>query len=159
MGRAVFSWRPALRFFSFPKRCRVQICFTVHARPQPQGSTRAFTPKGWKRPIITTDNAKLKPYREQVARMAIAEAQQQGWPMAPRGTAIRIHFCFYLARPVSLPKKISAHTRKPDASKLLRATEDALTGILYEDDSQITAALVEKSYGLPERVEICVETI
>ncbi len=137
----------------------MEIRFAVHVRPQPQGSTRTFTPKGWTRPIITTDNKKLKPYREQVSLTALAERQAQGWTMAPRGTAIKATFRFFLARPASLPKKIVYHTKMPDVSKLLRATEDALTGILYEDDSQIVAAHIEKLYGLPERVEIHLEIL
>jgi Holliday junction resolvase RusA-like endonuclease len=38
------------------------------------------------------------------------------------------------------------HTSKPDATKLLRATEDALTGILWHDDAQIAMQIVKKRY-------------
>jgi Holliday junction resolvase RusA-like endonuclease len=38
-------------------------------------------------------------------------------------------------------------TTKPDATKLLRALEDALTGICWIDDAQIVAQLVRKVYG------------
>ena len=38
-------------------------------------------------------------------------------------------------------------TTKPDATKLLRSTEDALTGILWKDDAQIWCQNVTKTYG------------
>lgn len=39
------------------------------------------------------------------------------------------------------------HTCKPDATKLLRCLEDALTGILWVDDAQIVRQKVTKRYG------------
>ena len=45
-------------------------------------------------------------------------------------------------------------TTKPDVLKLSRAIEDALTGIVWRDDSQITDEVLFKRYGEPERVVI-----
>ena len=45
---------------------------------------------------------------------------------------------------------------RPDLSKLIRATEDALTGIIYADDAQIVDIHAKKEYGLPERVEVTI---
>lgn len=42
----------------------------------------------------------------------------------------------------------------PDVLKLARAAEDALTGVLYKDDAQITREVLEKRFGEPARVEI-----
>jgi len=39
------------------------------------------------------------------------------------------------------------HTTKPDATKMLRAVEDALTGIAWLDDAQIAVQRVEKFYA------------
>jgi len=39
-----------------------------------------------------------------------------------------------------------APTVKPDLLKLTRAVEDALTGIVYRDDSQITSETLQKAY-------------
>ena len=36
------------------------IQFTVYGRPEPQGSTRAFIPKGWKRATVTSDNPEVE---------------------------------------------------------------------------------------------------
>ncbi len=39
------------------------------------------------------------------------------------------------------------HANKPDATKLLRSLEDALTGVLWIDDSRIVRQQVKKIYG------------
>jgi len=43
--------------------------------------------------------------------------------------------------------------KKPDSSKLLRGVEDAMTGIVWHDDSQVVEANVRKRYARPG--EIC----
>lgn len=132
------------------------IRFTVIGKPQPQGSTRAFIPKGWKRAIITTDNAKLKPWRQQISDTALS----LNVPMFRRDVPLEITVRCYFTRPKSVSeKKRPAMTTKPDGDKLLRAVLDSLTGILFEDDSQATDKHVHKRYGLPERVEIEVQEV
>jgi Holliday junction resolvase RusA-like endonuclease len=45
----------------------------------------------------------------------------------------------------------------PDATKLLRGLEDALTGVVWHDDAQIVSQHVEKRYALgPECVVVTV---
>lgn len=41
------------------------------------------------------------------------------------------------------------HITKPDALKLTRSTEDALTGVVWRDDSQIAREHVTKRYAAP----------
>jgi Holliday junction resolvase RusA-like endonuclease len=50
-------------------------------------------------------------------------------------------------------------TVKPDLLKLARAVEDALSGIVYRDDAQITTEILQKAYGEPARCEIRVVPI
>jgi Holliday junction resolvase RusA-like endonuclease len=40
-----------------------------------------------------------------------------------------------------------AHLTKPDASKLIRAVEDALTHVVYRDDAQVVELVVGKFYA------------
>ncbi len=48
------------------------------------------------------------------------------------------------------------HTARPDASNVTKAIEDALNGILYKDDSQISVLVVRKRYGIDPGVMVTV---
>ena len=124
------------------------IAFTVYGTPRPQGSTRAFIPKGWKRAVITTDNTKLKPWRQEVSGAAMA--------LNPEVLCGAIVLCvdFFFKRPRSAPKARTMPTVKPDVDKLLRGILDACTGICYRDDAQVVQVFASKHYGDPERCEI-----
>ena len=45
------------------------------------------------------------------------------------------------------PDAPAHHVHAPDATKLLRSTEDALKGIVWVDDSQVVSQTVMKRYG------------
>jgi crossover junction endodeoxyribonuclease RusA len=132
------------------------VKFTVLGEPIPQGSMKAFTPKGWKRPILTSDNKKTKPWRQEVGQMCL-ECMKGSGP-ADRKVPMRLMVAFYFRRPKSV-KPTAAKTTKCDLDKLVRAVLDALTGIAYEDDSQVTEIFATKSYGYPARAEITVTEI
>jgi Holliday junction resolvase RusA-like endonuclease len=136
---------------------------TVYGHPEPKGSTKAFLPKGWKRPIVTSDNAKGKPWAQQITRAAmhaIAKANE-GVIIEPtdREIPIAIYLHFFLARPASASKRIHYQTKKPDWDKLCRLVADSLTGVAFVDDSQICRAVIAKDFGQPERVEILVRSV
>ena len=55
---------------------------------------------------------------------------------------------FYLDRPSSVSKgKRPYPIVPPDTDKLLRAVGDSLSGVVYEDDSQIIRVLAWKTYA------------
>lgn len=133
------------------------ISFTVYGTPKPQGSTRAFIPKGWKRAIITTDNKKLKPWRQEISGIASMQVANRELILsndAPRYIDLK----FYFQRPKSA-KNREGMIVKPDIDKLVRGVLDSLTGILFRDDSLIVSVKAEKHYGVPERVEVTLDTI
>lgn len=135
------------------------ITFTAFCTPEPQGSMKAFIPKGWNRAIVTSDNKDLKSYRQEVSKAALEQRAKIGFydVMFGKHVSVVATFKFYFAKPESVSKKRTQHVVRPDLSKLIRATEDALTGIIYTDDSQIVKYVdTEKLYGLPERVEVTV---
>lgn len=142
-----------------------QVKFTVYATPIPQGSMKGFVlpGKGGAKPraILTSDNTKLKPYRGEVTREAMVALRNAGMqePMAARHVPVSMVIDFYLSRPPSVPRKRTEMVVKPDLSKLVRSTEDAMTGILYVDDAQVVELSVRKHYGLPERVEVSVSVL
>jgi|ERR1700677_297468 len=63
---------------------------------------------------------------------------------------------FYLPRPKSAKKTVLFPDKKPDSLKLARAVEDALTKIIYVDDSRIVTHVIRKRFAVdsPPRVEI-----
>jgi crossover junction endodeoxyribonuclease RusA len=64
---------------------------------------------------------------------------------------IRLMCEFQLPYPTSSIRKYQMgwlpHTKKPDVDKLMRALLDALTGIVWKDDSQVCYATVNKVYA------------
>ena len=141
------------------------LAFRVIGIAQSMGSKRAFVPKGWTRPVITDSNRNLKSWQSLVAEAAArAISARQGHDRsAGQGTEawrlldgpVRLCIAFYLKRPKGLPKKYVAHTKAPDVSKLVRSTEDALSGIVYRDDSQIVELVAGKYYAAVDDVPHC----
>lgn len=140
---------------------RRRIEFVVYGIAQPQGSSKAFgfevkgqdgrpvfnqQGKPMIRTIVTSDNPNMKEWRRLVADAAQrAIAATEGFTLLTG--AIAFDVLFELPRPQSLPKKVTAHLKKPDASKLLRSTEDALTGVLWRDDAQLVEVRIRKRYA------------
>lgn len=120
------------------------IEFHAYGIPQPKGSTRAFMPKGARFPVVTSDNPKLKDWQHAIAQAASLKTRgfQFTGPVAVTAD-------FYLPHPKT-GKRRQAHTTKPDLDKLSRALCDALTGVVWGDDSQVTALQVSKFYAAPE---------
>lgn len=139
-----------------------RLAFTVLVRPVPQGSMKGYPIRrknGKMGVVLTSDNTKLKPYRGEVTRAAWDLVNRSNDLFAGKHVPIRLTLNFFLKRPISASKKRMALVVKPDLSKLLRATEDALTGVLYADDAQIVEEHIFKAYGMPERVEILLEIL
>jgi crossover junction endodeoxyribonuclease RusA len=64
---------------------------------------------------------------------------------------------FFFERPERA--KSSLKTTKPDIDKLQRAALDALTGVLFEDDSQVVSVICTKDFGSPARMMARVWTV
>lgn len=113
--------------------------------PAPQGSKRHV---GGGRMVESC--REVKPWRLLVAQSAIAA----GVPLI-RGP-VRLSVVFVFARPLGhlrrdgslKPSAPRHHAVRPDMSKLLRSTEDALTGVCFEDDARIVGAAIEKRYAV-----------
>jgi Holliday junction resolvase RusA-like endonuclease len=136
--------------------------FVVLVRPQPAGSKRAFPRRGGG-VIVTDDNPRAKSWQQEIRTVAMGAMQDESPFIHP----IELFCRFVLARPLghfgtgrnagSVRGSAPTYpTVKPDVTKLIRAVEDAMTGIVYRDDSQIVSQRAFKVYGDPERVEIVV---
>ncbi len=135
------------------------ITFTAYGTPAPKGSTRAFIPKGWKRAVITETNKHTRPWAAIVKYAAKQAVNSDTIPFT--SCPVSLHIVFYLPMPKSLPKRVHWHVKKPDCDKLLRAAIDALTGIIFTDDSQIVriSAMKEYTVGQMPRAEFMIENI
>lgn len=133
---------------------RRTVTFRVIGAAQPKGSMRAFVPKGWTRPVLTSTNPRVKGWQQLVAEQAQTVAAD-GLFVGP----VSLGVAFQLPRPQSLPKRILHHTKKPDLDKLVRALKDALKGVLYTDDSQVVVIYARKVYAAPAAAPCAVVTI
>lgn len=129
------------------------LAITVRGLPAPQGSKR-HVGKG----VMVESSKHVKPWREAV-KFAALEVVGDDWKLFDGPLLVSMVFMF--ARP-------KGHFRtgrwahllrdsaplfphgKPDLSKLARATEDALTGIVWVDDSRVVEyELLAKRYAAP----------
>jgi crossover junction endodeoxyribonuclease RusA len=122
------------------------ITFRVEGMaPAPQGSKRHLG-----RGVMIESCKTVKPWRMLVAHAAVAA----GAPMIRGPVSLSVVFLFhrpkghYGAKGLK-PSAPKWHSVKPDLSKVLRSTEDSLTGVLIEDDARIVSVAMEKRYCNP----------
>ncbi len=123
----------------------------VRGIPAPQGSKRFVGHAKSGRGIMIESSARVKPWRQDVkeaARMACENAGFYGDRLPAIKGACRVEMIFTLPKPKSAPKtRITYPDRKPDLSKCIRSTEDALTDVLcFEDDARIIDIVSGKRY-------------
>jgi Holliday junction resolvase RusA-like endonuclease len=127
------------------------ISFSVVGVPAPKGSSRAMmvgaaavnVPSG-----SEANRQKLVTWAAEVTNRAV-EAMDGRPPFVDTPLSLRVIFRF--ARPKKhftkaglRPDAPRYHTQKPDLGKLVRSTEDAMTGIVYDDDSRIAHINISK---------------
>jgi crossover junction endodeoxyribonuclease RusA len=126
----------------------VLIEFAVPGQARPKGSTRNVgrTRKG--AAILRASNAdQLEPWCATVTYFAKQAMRERG--LTVRGDcAFRVGLTFRFPRPRChygrrglLPSAPAHHTQRPDMDKLERACLDALTGVVWRDDSQVIGHL------------------
>lgn len=112
--------------------------FFVPGIPKPQGSKRAFVNPKTNRAVVVEDNKNVRDWRSDVRAMAMDHADNR---ISEGSVCITLRFI--MKRPLATPKSkpTPPAVKKPDLDKLERAILDALTGILFTDDSQVTFLL------------------
>lgn len=107
----------------------------VPGQPVTKGSAKAFMRPGGKFPVVKQDNSAAQ--RAWVA--FVRDAVLQAWSRGPHDAPFMLDVEFVLPRRAGAPKTFTpAHTRKPDVDKLLRAVGDALSQVVWTDDSRVT---------------------
>lgn len=121
-----------------------RIAFDVHGIAQPKGSTRMLPLRGKRgaRAIITSANPKASAWQQTIAWTA-RQHYNRGLLFGP----ITIGATFYLPRPKTAPRSVTAPIRKPDLDKLTRCLCDALTGVIYHDDAQVIECYARKRFA------------
>lgn len=115
------------------------ITITVIGMPAPQGSKR-HVGNG----VMIESSKKVKPWREAVKWAALEYKMTRG--SVHTGGAISLEVTFTMPRPKSA-KRGAVADKRPDLSKLVRSTEDALTESgAWEDDSRVIACLARKAF-------------
>lgn len=119
--------------------------FFTPGTPRPQGSKRAITNQHTGRTHLIESSKHVGDWRGDVKHAAVTA---QG-TNPPYTGPVAVHLAFHLPRPKSHPKtKITHPVKRPDIDKLTRAVLDALTGVIYHDDSQITYIQVWKLWDI-----------
>ncbi|MDR1328878.1 MAG: RusA family crossover junction endodeoxyribonuclease [Oscillospiraceae bacterium] len=129
------------------------VDFTVPGKPQGKARPRV-TAHGTYTPAATRDYEKL-------VRLAYLQARQRGLPRLLQG-AIEARITAYFPAPKSAGKKQRAlmlsgkmpYTKKSDCDNIAKIILDAINGVAYKDDSQISSLRVEKLYGEPPCVVV-----
>lgn len=131
----------------------MSIEFFVQGRAVPGGSKTYYPSKTpGKKGHMAPANKKTKPWMAIVAAYA-REAHSDLLIIGPVKLIIEFRRLrpkgHYLKDGVSLSKagrEKPYPTPKPDLTKLVRSTEDALTGIIFKDDSQVVKQEMSKVY-------------
>lgn len=136
----------------------MKLSFFVPGIPAPGGSKRfvGFGKKTGRAILIDAAGERNKNWRAVVATcgkeaMSKITNELPVWFNGP----LRVKFEFYMPRRKGdfnskgglKPSAPFFHTTKPDALKLARSTEDALTGIIWNDDAQTAILEISKRYA------------
>ena len=128
------------------------IHFEVDAIPAPGGSKKfvGLSKRTGRAVIVDMGGKKTKDWRT-----AVAWAAKQAHGGQPLTGPLSVQITFHMLRPKYhwrkngelKPDAPTFHTVRPDALKLARSTEDAMTGIIYADDSQTVRLEISKRYA------------
>jgi crossover junction endodeoxyribonuclease RusA len=119
----------------------MEIAFDVLGRPSPQGSKKSIGNNRF------VESSKYLPAWRNAVKIAAEDAViTEGW--ARVSGPIELEVMFYLDRPSTVSAvKRPQPTVPPDLDKLIRGVGDALTGVVYDDDSQVIRCLAWKVYA------------
>lgn len=154
----------------FAEKPSFETSFFVPGEAAPGGSKKAFFHAKTKKIMVVDSCKRNKSWREHVAAVAYDYK-----PPVPLTGPIIILCDFIMPRPKShygtgknhniIKRSILAclntkyHCKKPDTTKLFRALEDALTGIMWRDDEQVILQIVSKQYGNNPGAQVTIQTV
>jgi Holliday junction resolvase RusA-like endonuclease len=141
------------------------ICeYYAPGKPVSKGSKVPIRTKSGKM-LALEDPSRREKVKAWASTHTLLAAEQMGGRAPVDEHPLHVSLRFSFLRPKSHLKKNGelrkgapvAMTRKPDIDKLVRPVLDALTGIVWRDDSQVTSHYADKSYGPQNGVWVKVE--
>jgi len=133
----------------------MKISFFVPGIPAPGGSKRfvGHSKKTGRAILIDAAGQRNKDWRHIVGLCGSAAMCEQAFESFTE--PLRVKFDFIMPRRKGdfnskgevKPSAPFYHTTRPDALKLARSTEDALTGIVWQDDAQTAMLEISKRYA------------
>jgi crossover junction endodeoxyribonuclease RusA len=135
------------------------LTFVAYGRPSPQGSKRHVG-----RGVLVESSVHVKPWRQDVKQAAIA-CTPDHWD---RTLAMTVSIVCRFKRPKGHLGKRGVKPSAPsypasrsvgDTDKLARAILDGMTGICYDDDSQVISLSIQKRYCTADEPQGAVITV
>lgn len=128
------------------------LCIAMHVSgvPAPKGSSRAVLFGG--RPHIVPNSSTANARQQRSWVKAVRDAAKEAVPSIELpfvNKALYVTITFHVPRPKTV-KRLFPSTR-PDIDKTARTTLDALTGIVFDDDSRIVDLTLSKRWAEPGR--------
>ena len=128
------------------------IYFEVPGEPVAQG-----------RPKFTRIGNHVRAYDPEKSRLyksLVRDAAAKVMPETPLECAVSLMVMAYRSIPRSWSKKKQESARrgeimpttKPDIDNVVKAIKDALTGVIWRDDSKVVSLFAEKSYSVKPRI-------
>jgi Holliday junction resolvase RusA-like endonuclease len=141
------------------------LTFFVRGVPSAGGSKKAFVHPKTKKVVVVDDAKRNMPWREVVASVA-----REHFAGPPLDGPLAVAFTFVVQRPRGhfgsgrrtkrlKPSSPLYPVTRPDVLKLARSTEDALTGVIWRDDSCTVRLILTKEYGDQPGVRVEVQAL
>ena len=135
------------------------IFFTVPGKPEGKGRPRFRNAGSF---VQTYTPEKTRDYEKKI-RLCCSE--HSGGVKYLRGVALRMRVEACFEPPASTSRRRrekllesggTPYQKKPDADNIVKTVQDALNGIAYDDDSQISSVEAVKRYADENCVRVCI---
>ncbi len=138
------------------------IKFTIPGKPVPQGRPRFYRRGKF---VAAVDPKGSRSYKADISHMAKIEKIKLGFGenelcMASGPVRLTIHAFFPCPKSQyrkKNPRPERHHAKRPDADNVGKSIKDGLSGVIYNDDGQVSELIVKKiiaAQGEAPRVEV-----
>lgn len=135
----------------------------IPGEPCAQGRPRFSTAGGF---VRAYDPSKSRNYKAYVKAICAEEAKKQGW-LFNTDLPLKVEIIAGLSIPSSKSQKWKQAaidgkekpTKKPDVDNIAKNVTDALSGVIYKDDKQITSLVVGKIYSKRPGVALVIKAL